>query len=139
MDPRLGELPDHCDNPTCPNTNWGGQRRKHLLSTNCPAYVEAKQRLKLKLTLEFQDAYFSLPNLDKLGGIKYHDSSETVSMSLESFKALAGVFINASFALRKPDGGIYELTGMDYKAARDLAEIGGAQLLQRYETGWFDA
>lgn len=139
MDPRLGELPDYCDNPTCPDTNWGGQKRKHLLSANCPAYVEAKLRLKLKLNQEFQDAYFSLPHLDKLGGIQYHDSSEKVSMSLESFKTLASFFVEAHYAVRKPDGEIYELPGLPYKVARDLAEMGGAQLMQKFETGWFEA
>jgi hypothetical protein len=129
----------YCQHPQCRHTNWGGRGRRHEVQPDCYEVELLRQKLKLEKNFEFQDAYFSLPHLDKLGGIQYHDDTGKVSMSLESFKTLAGFFENASYALRKPDGGIYELTGMTYKAARDLAEIGGAQLLQKFETGWFDA
>lgn len=100
-----------------------------------------------KLKGEFLDALNSLPKSDLNSEISLNAVDGTVTLSLEAFLALSGHFKGQiTYGIQQTHGGeggddttVYILPGMEFSDARDLAEISGHQLMQKFESKWIEA
>ena len=143
----MAKMPEYCDDSTCPHTNWGGHGRSHIVQRDCPAYERELRKLRMADQWAFTDARSALPKNDLNAKIKFQENVEVVSMPLEAFLALAKNFQgHIEYGIKQAHGGeggddtnIYSLAGMPFKDARDLAEVAGKQLMQRFDSGWIEA
>jgi hypothetical protein len=110
-------------------------------------YVRALRTLQRQDEWSFIDARKALPKHDLNAKVKYDQNMELVYMPLEAWLVVAGHFQgNIEYGIKQAHGGeggddtsIYSLSGMPYNAARDLAEIAGKQLMQKFNSGWIEA
>jgi hypothetical protein len=144
----MAKMPETCVDNDCRDTNWGGRGREHYVGSDCPMYQKELQRLQREDQVRVAEAINALPKNDHNAEIQYNIVSEQVSMSLDAFLAIAKHFQqNIEYGLIRVEpvegvregSGVYKLPMMPYKEARDLAEIGGARLVQKFESGWIDA
>jgi len=141
------KMPELCDDPTCRHTNWGGHGRAHSVQGDCPMYERELRNLRMADQWAFTDARKALPKNDLNAQIRYHENVEQVTMSLEAFLAIAKNFQgNVEYGIRQTHGGeggddtsVYSLYGMSFTDARDLAEMAGRDLMQRFDSGWMEA
>lgn len=143
----MAKMPELCDDPTCRHTNWGGKGRAHTVQSDCPVYQREFRKLQMEDQWAFTDARKALPKNDLNATIKYRENVETVSMSLEAFLAIAQNFQgHVEYGIKQVHGGeggddtsVYSLAGMSFSDARDLAEVAGKHLMQRFDSGWMEA
>lgn len=143
----MAKMPKTCDDNTCPDTNWGGKGRAHFVGSTCPMYQRELRNLQMEDQWAFTDARKALPKNDLNAKIKYHSNAEEVSMPLEAFLAIAQNFRGTiEYGIKQAHGGeggddtnVYSLHGMSFTDARDLAEVAGKHLMQRFDSGWMEA
>lgn len=143
----MAKMPELCDDGSCRHTNWGGRGRAHTVQSDCPMYERELRTRRMQDQWAFTDARNALPKNDLNAKIKYQENVEFVSMPLETFLAIAKHFqSNIEYGIKQVHGGeggddtsIYSLAGMPFKDARDLAEVAGKQLMQRFDSGWIEA
>lgn len=136
----MAGMTELCQDSSCRHTNWGGRGRAHDVQPDCPAYMRELRKLEMLDEWEFTDARKALPRNDLNAKIKFDVKTGEVSMPLDAFLDISGHFRdNISYGLRQPDGFIYNLPLMPFKESRDLAEISGAQLMQKFDSKWIEA
>jgi hypothetical protein len=143
----MAMMPDYCVDSYCKHTNWGGRGRQHEIQRDCPVYVRELHNLQRHDQFDFFEALRSLPKDDQNAEIGYSFETEKVTMNLETFLALAKHFQgHIEYGIKQTHGGeggddasVYSLNGMPFKDARDLAEVAGKQLMQRFDSGWIEA
>lgn len=143
----MAKMPELCSDNDCRHTNWGGRGRAHDVQTDCPVYQRELRSVRSKDLTLFLEATQALPKNDHNDSITYGMDAEQVTMSLEAFLALSKHFQGRiSYGVKQQHGGeggddtgVYELYGMPFKDARDLAEFSGAQLMQKFDSGWMEA
>jgi hypothetical protein len=89
----------------------------------------------------FQEATNNLPRLAGLWPVRYTVDTNQVSMSLEAFEALTGVFKgNIEYGLRNPDSDqVFPLNKTPYLTASDIAEKSGCLLMFKVHTEWIES
>lgn len=143
----MAKMPELCDDPSCRHTNWGGKGRAHTVQSDCPAYMREFRNLQMADQWAFTDALKSLPRNDLNAKIKYRENTEQVTMPLEAFLTIAQNFRGTvEYGIKQTHGGeggddtkVYSLYGMPFSDARDLAEVTGKPLMQRFDSGWMEA
>ena len=143
----MAVMPEHCQDNDCRHTNWGGRGRAHEVQTDCAMYLREQRRLEVLDAVEFDKALGTLPKNNQNAKISFDRKTGQVSMPLEAFLALSQHFKgNVTYGVKQQHGGeggddtsVYELYGMPFKDARDLAEFSGAQLMQKFNSGWMEA
>lgn len=143
----MAMMPELCDDANCRHTNWGGKGRAHSVQGDCPMYERKLRNLRMEDQWAFTDARKALPKNDLNAKIRYSESAELVSMPLEAFLAIAKNFQGTvEYGIEQTHGGeggddtsVYSLYGMPFSDARDLAEVTGKKLMQRFDSGWMEA
>lgn len=144
----MASMPDElCVDSSCRHTNWGGRDRAHQIQTDCPCYQRRLRALQMEDQWKVADAFNALPKNDLNGKIRYSKETEQVTMPLETFLAIAKHFQgHIEYGIKQTHGGeggddtsIYTLGGMPFSDARDLAEVAGKQLMQKFDSGWIEA
>ena len=143
----MAKMPELCCDDDCRDTNWGGRGRAHTVHSTCPMYQRELRKLQMGDQWAFTDAVRALPKNDLNAKIKYNEHVEEVTMSLDAFLAIAKNFQgHVEYGIKQAHGGeggedtnVYALYGMSFKDARDLAEMAGKQLMQKFDSGWIEA
>lgn len=143
----MDKMPELCCDNDCRDTNWGGKGRAHTVQTTCPMYQRELRKLQREDQWAFTDARKALPRNNLNAKIKYHENVEQVIMPLEAFLAIAQNFKGTvEYGIKQTHGGeggddtsVYSLYGMPFSDARDLAEVTGNHLMQRFDSGWMEA
>ncbi len=139
----MAKMPEFCEG----DSSCFYKSRKHWLDSECPMYQRELRKLQMEDQWVFLDARKALPKNDLNTQIKYAQQSEEVTMSLDAFLAIAKNFQgHVEYGIKQTHGGeggddttIYSLAGMPFKDARDLAEVAGKQLMQKFDSGWIEA
>ncbi len=143
----MAKMPETCCDNSCRDTNWGGRGRAHYVDTTCPMYQRELRKLQMEDQWAYTDALKALPKNDLNAKVKYHEDVENVTMPLEAFLAIAKNFQgHVEYGIKQTHGGeggddtsIYSLAGMPFSDSRDLAEVAGKQLMQKFDSGWVEA
>jgi len=139
----MAKMPEYCEGDS--SCFYG--KRSHILDSECPMYQRELRKLQMEDQWAFLDARQSLPKNDLNAKITYAQRAEEVTMPLDAFLAIAKNFqSHIEYGIKQAHGGeggddtnIYSLAGMPFKDARDLAEVAGKQLMQRFDSGWIEA
>lgn len=143
----MAVMPEHCQDSDCRHTNWGGRGRAHDVQPDCAMYLRELRGLETLDAVEFEASLHVLPKNDQNAKINFDRKTGQVSMPLESFLAIAQHFQgHIEYGIKQVHGGeggddtkVYSLYGMPFSDARDLAEVAGKHLMQRFDSGWMEA
>lgn len=139
----MAKMPEFCEGES--SCFYSSQR--HWLGSECPMYQRELRKLQMEDQWEFTDALKALPKHDLNVKIKYREGLEEVAMPLDAFLAISKNFQgHVEYGIKQTHGGeggddttIYSLAGMPFNDSRDLAEVAGKQLMQKFDSGWMEA